>query len=465
MSKRRPRVLLIAEAANPEWVSVPLVGWSHARAIAEHVDAHLVTQVRNRDAICRAGYCEGRDFTAIDSEAVAGPVHRLADSLRGGPGRGWTAVTAFESLTYWYFERKVWQRFGSELRTGHYDLVHRITPLSPTTPSHVASRLRKLRVPFVIGPLNGGLPWPRRFAAARRQEREWLSYVRGLYRLLPGYRATREAAAAILVGSTATWTQMGERYHDKCIYLPENGIDPARFGEVVEPFRGHPLRVAFVGRLVPYKGAGMLVDAAAELIRSGKVALEIIGDGPERPRLESLVQRLRLGDGVRFAGWVDHAALQTRLRRSQVLGFPSIREFGGAAVLEAMALGLVPLVVDYGGPAELVLDAGIRVPLGSRAEIVGGLRLELERLAGDPRLIGVLSARARARAQQRFSWAAKAAQVVEVYRWVLGERPDKPDFGGPLGPAHEPASGDHDGSGGQADGVPVRATERRGDDV
>jgi glycosyltransferase involved in cell wall biosynthesis len=98
-----------------------------------------------------------------------------------------------------------------------------------------------------------------------------------------------------------------------------------------------------------------------------------------------------------------------------------------------MALGLVPIVVDYGGPAEsTTADTGFLVPLGNRAEIVAGFRRRLESIVADPRQLAGMSARARGRAHQSFAWAAKAACVVEVYRWVLGERKDKPDFGQPL---------------------------------
>jgi alpha-maltose-1-phosphate synthase len=429
----RPRVLLIAEAANPEWVSVPLEGWSHARAIAEVCDVHLVTQVRNRDAIRRAGLKEGVDFTAIDSEMVARPAWKVAQLIRGGSNHGWTTVTAIGSLTYWYFEELVWKNFGAKVEARQFDVVHRLTPLSPTTPSSLARRCKRAGVPFVMGPLNGGVPWPKGFESERHREKEWLSYLRSAYKLLPGYTSTRKHAAAIIVGSRTTLAQIGERWRGKCVYIPENAYDPARFAEPPPRSDGPPLRVVFVGRLVPYKGADMLLSAAAGLLREGRVTLEIIGNGPEMERLREIAAREGLREGVTFAGWVPHQQLQERLGRAHVLGFPSVREFGGAVVLEAMALGVVPVVVDYGGPGELVTDrTGLMVPIGTREQIIAGVRECLERLNSDLALVARMSEAARRRAQGQFTWGAKALQTLEVYKWVMGRRTDKPFFGMPL---------------------------------
>lgn len=426
------RVLLVAESANPERVSVPLVGWAHCRALLDVVDGHIATQVRNAEAFARAGLGPAQ-FTPIDSEAVARPFHRLETLLRGGKDKGWTSVVAIRALSNYYFEHLVWRRFREDIAGGRFDVVHRVIPVSPTIPSTLAQRCARSGVPFVIGPLNGGLPWPPAFNGARRREREWLSYLRSAYKLLPGYAQTRRHASAIVVGSAHTRSEMTARASERCIYLPENAIDEDRFPAPPLRRREGPVRCAFVGRLVAYKGADMLLAAAAPLVRARKLTIEIIGDGPERSPLAEQIVRLRLGDGVTMSGWVAHEELHQRLGRHEVFAFPSIREFGGAVVLESMALGLVPVVVDYGGPAEMVTPAtGFTVRMGTREEIIAGFRRVLETIVENPEAIEPMGRMARRRVLDCFTWRAKALQTLEIYRWVLGRRTSKPDFGMPL---------------------------------
>lgn len=426
---RSAKTLIVAEAANPEWASVPLIGWSLAEAMRRRGPVHLVTQIRNREALLRAGLVEGEDFTAIDSEAVARPLWKLAEALRGGEGKGWTMMQAIGAVSYPFFERAVWRLFGHRVASGEFRIVHRITPVSPTTSSLLAPRVAKAGGRFILGPLNGGVPWPREFDAERRKEKEWLSYVRSAYKVLPGREATLKHSAAILVGSRATLADIPRRHRDRCIHLPENGIDPERFTRRRRSEGAGPLRGCFIGRMVPYKGPDMLIRAAAPLLRDGRMTLDMIGDGPMTPELRALAAQEGLDGhpGLRFHGWLDHRNVQDVAAGCDALTFPSIREFGGGVVLEAMFMGLVPVVVDYAGPGELVDESfGVKTPLAGREALVQGFRDALERLAGDPAAVAEMGARARARAESLFTWDRKAEQIAEIHDWALGLRSEKP---------------------------------------
>ena len=429
MTRSKLRVLLIAEAANPDWVSVPLVGWSLVKALCNEVDGHLVTQVRNREAISRAGWIEGSDFTAIDSETLARPMWKAASVLRMGSGKGWTMTTAISSITYPYFEHLVWQQFGPEIRDGRYDIVHRITPLSPTANSSIAKRCQKAGVPFVVGPLNGGVPWPPGFDTERRREKEYLSYVRGVYKALPGRQSMLGATAAILTGSRYTASEIPALHQPKCIHLPENAIDPSRFNRVASQDLTLPLRGCFIGRMVPYKGADMLLEAAAPLLRGRKLVLDMIGDGPMLAKLKEIAAREGIQECVTFHGWLEHTSVQEVAVRANLFLFPSVREFGGGVVLEAMALGVVPLICDYAGPGELVDDeVGYKIKMGSREEIISRFRDQLARIIANPTDLPIKARAARARVLNQYTWEAKAGQVLQVYDWVLGRRPQRPRF-------------------------------------
>jgi glycosyltransferase involved in cell wall biosynthesis len=134
------------------------------------------------------------------------------------------------------------------------------------------------------------------------------------------------------------------------------------------------------------------------------------------PRLRAIAERERLADGVRFHGWVEHAQIQRHFAESDLLVFPSIREFGGGVVLEAMATGLVPVVVAYGGPKELVDEGcGFGIPMASRESIISQIRSVLERLVREPHRVDQMSEAAVRRARGLFTWEAKARQVPAVY--------------------------------------------------
>lgn len=420
---KRRSVLLLAEMANPEWTSVPLIGWQNAVYLREVANTHLVTQIRNKQAIERQGWIEGQDFTAINSEAIAKIAYRLALWLGAKNGKGWTTGMAFAAISYYYFEYLVWEKFGDRIKAGEYDVVHRITPVSPTVQSLLAAKCARHGVPMIIGPLNGGVKWPKEFRHAQHAEREWLSYVRAVYKFMPGYRSSLKHATCLLVGSKATLADIPHAYHHKCIYFPENGIDPLKFQRRAQPWSCGPLKAIFVGRLVPYKGLDMAIEALAPLMQERMVTLDIVGDGPLMQMLQDLSKSLKVEKFVKFHGNVAHESVSGLMATAHVLCFPSIREFGGGVVLEAMATGVVPIVVDYGGPGELVDEAnGYKIKLSSRDDIVANLRAVIEGVVLNPNELSGKSTACVERVASIHTWPRKAEAILNLYHQVARDK-------------------------------------------
>src|SRR6056297_2936975 len=129
----RHRVLVLADDCNPEWPSLPVVGYKYARSLAKVADVTVATHVRNRENIEKAGDI-GAPVIYTDTEWLAAPMYKLARLLRRGDQVAWSIQQIMNYLPYLEFERRVLAMCKKELRAGAFDIVHRITPMSPTLP-------------------------------------------------------------------------------------------------------------------------------------------------------------------------------------------------------------------------------------------------------------------------------------------------------------------------------------------
>lgn len=87
------------------------------------------------------------------------------------------------------------------------------------------------------------------------------------------------------------------------------------------------------------------------------------------------------------------------------------------------------VVVDYGAPGTLIGPGrGVKLDLANRDTLVTGYARALEELVADRERTAALGLAAREHVMGHYTWRAKAAKTLEVYDWVLGRRPDKPDF-------------------------------------
>ncbi len=421
----RLRILLLAPGASPEEVSMPYVTYSHAAALAQLHDVALVVGSPTEDPVRRAK----APFRTI--EVVRMPLlERIYTwSLRRIFKYNYDTqvLTAFLYPFSLAFEWHAWRQLRRRIVAGEFDVVLRIMPMTPVMPSPFAFFLRKGPIPFVIGPLNGGLPWPPGFSQLDNQK-EWVANLRNLYRYLPFARSTYRHAAAIVAASSQTYSEF-VAYRDKLFFVPEPGIARSLCSDDSRtPQPGGKLELIFVGGLVPRKACDLALCAAAPFLRSDLARFTVIGDGPERNRLEQLTKSLGIEKAVSFCGWLSHPEVLRRLRSADVFVFPSLRDNGAGVVFEALGSGAVPVVVDFGGPGDIVHpEVGYKVALTTENDIVAQIEKILTELAGDRDRLEQLRRQGMAYVRECLTWDAKAERTTRVLNWVSG-RASKPDL-------------------------------------
>jgi len=420
------RILVLAPGSNPDGITGPLIGYYHSEALARLHAVTLVIRRDNEEAVRR----KQPPFRAIEVIGLPWLDRVYAWSFRKIFKNNYRSqvLTAFNYLFCLAFEWRAWQQTRARIMAGEFDVVLRLLPISSVLPSPFAFFLRGGPIPFAVGPINGGLPWPVGFSQADKQK-EWISNLRNFYRFLPFARSTYRHAAAIIAGSSHTYNEFAA-YREKLFFVPgENGIDPAQYaGGLHTSRRSDKLELIFVGGLVPYKACDLALRAAASLLQTDRARFTIVGDGPERGRLEQQAKSLGIEKVVSFHGTLQHQQTMQRLAAADVLVFPSVHEFGGAVVFEALAMGVVPVVVDFGGPGDIVHpEVGFKVPLTNEEDVVLQIEKVLVKLSDDPALLKGLREQGMRYARERLSWGGKAEMMTQILTWATGQGA-KPDL-------------------------------------
>jgi glycosyltransferase involved in cell wall biosynthesis len=202
---------------------------------------------------------------------------------------------------------------------------------------------------------------------------------------------------------------------DRTVVIP-NAVEVSRARRKRRTGGGRPLVVA-VGRLKAPKDFLTFIRALGRL-RPGSFEAVIVGDGPDRARLEDEIDSLGLAGHVRLAG--ERRDVPELLAGADVFALPSASEGMPVSVLEAMAAGLPVVASRVGGVPEQVADGetGLLVRPGDPHDLAAALA----RLLGDEDLRHRLGAAGRARAEQAFDLEPFRRAHLELYSRELARR-------------------------------------------
>jgi glycosyltransferase involved in cell wall biosynthesis len=365
----RPRILVIAYACMPGEGSEPGTGWAWARILAGIGDVWIVTrpwQSHHQRLLEGLREAPEREHMHLVEVPMPGPWRN----------RAWDPWTSrFQRFEYVLWQLSAIRAVRRLARRERVDLAWHVTFANVW----MGSIVDRAGTRSVLGPVGGGIGPAWRALPSMGLRGVAYETVRAAARtfgrwLNPLARSAWTHADLILAVNreTARWLPGSTR--DRTVVFHHVAIDD-RIVAAPRPPRSGERVALFAGRLIPWKGAHLAIEAMTHL---PGWRLEVLGDGRDRARLEALAARRGVADHVTFLGWLERDAVLQHMREADVFLFPSLHEDGGWVVGEAMALGLPVVAVDRGGPA--AIGASV-VPVGSVDAMARGLAAAVTEVA------------------------------------------------------------------------------------
>lgn len=408
--QRVARVLISAFACAPGMGSEPGIAWGAIQEVAREHQVWVLTALSNAEAIKAGPLNERIHFHFIGLG--------FAEALRN-------RYTYYAH--YWLWQAKILLVAKRLHRRHRFDLVHHMTYGTSWVPSFLGF----LGPHFLwsAGVRDKGIPFSWCVAEPRLVLYELARRLATLvFGAVSDAISGARARVTLVASEPESWPR---RLNVEQFFL--GGLSALELQTLADP----PERrirnrfvVLSVGRLISWKNISLGILAFERLLKYVPEAeYYIIGEGPERRRLERLAKRIRVHHRMTFLGALNRAEVFKWLRQSSVLLHPSLRESFGYAMVEAMAAGLPVVGLENAATLAIVSrDGGLFVPRhGTRAAVAKKLGESLINLAKDIKLRCNMGDAGRLRAVGTWAWPSVGARLLVLYTSIL--RADRREHG------------------------------------
>ncbi|PPK87828.1 glycosyltransferase involved in cell wall biosynthesis [Neolewinella xylanilytica] len=397
-------ILSTAYAVNPYKGSEDGMGWNFVYQIARFNRVIAVTRENNRPAIER--------YMAEHPDPVYANIRYLYYDLPRHL-RWWKRGSRGAMLYYLLWQRGIVdfvRRQGLE-----FDVAHNLNFHNDWTPS----RLWSLGKPFVWGPIGHHPRIPAIFnrtmpLADRCKNLLTWSVKNYFWKWSPALRKTKERADYIWCMNDSVPDTLGLANQPHQVFPNVGNQD---YGWAPDVPAGPP-HILFAGRLVHMKGPDLAVEAFAAYRKrypDTGATLTLVGDGPEKARLRTLIAQRGLSDSVRLIDWIERDRLMEMMQSASVFLFPS-HEGAGMVVPEALSFGVPVITLENCGPGRFVdASCGVVVAGDTYQEVVDGLAGGLEKILHAGPDYRLLRQAARDKFLTRFHWDKKGDILRAIY--------------------------------------------------
>jgi len=256
-----------------------------------------------------------------------------------------------------------------------FDFSQRVTFVSYKFPSMLWLFSKK----FILGPIAGGERYPIKLITLFSLKGKISEVIRFLLQravfLDPFILLTLWKADEIIAVTSETRSILPQMYRSKVQIEPAISVQVEDFKNVTEPATiENGFKFLFVGRLLEWKGLGLLIKALGAY-RSEDYVLDVVGEG-DATFFKKIASKA--GANVRFHGAVERSELSRYYISANLFVFPSLHDSGGMVVLEAKEFGLPVIVTSYGGPKYFVGDLDHIVSGKTEVELIANLREKID---------------------------------------------------------------------------------------